>query len=327
MTVTDPEAPNYGRRILWLAAFVVVLFGGYSVGWFYLADRLIERTEKVVVEANRNGVTVECENPVARGFPFRLGVFCDRVAYANAADAVGLTAGSLRTAGQIYDPLRFVAELDGPATVAIPNAAPLSIQWERLRASVRWARPLPERVSVEGGNVAASTASGAPLATVGAFEAHMRPNGQDLDLASSFIDLALDPALADGRTLPAFSGQYDLTIKDGVGLDGLRPADLRGRSGVIRDASLTVGPRAGVTVNGTFSVREDGLIDADLKLTVRDPEGLSAVLSKAFPEKRREIRNVSSALTFMGNDPTLPLVIERGEAKLAFFKLGEIPPL
>ena len=26
-------------------------------------------------------------------------------------------------------------------------------------------------------------------------------------------------------------------------------------------------------------------------------------------------------------DPTLPLVIERGEAKLAFFTLGEIPPL
>ena len=60
---------------------------------------------------------------------------------------------------------------------------------------------------------------------------------------------------------------------------------------------------------------------------MRDPNGLSAVLTEAFPEKRREIRNVSSALSFMGNDPTLPLVIERGEAKLAFFTLGDIPPL
>lgn len=326
MTVTEERTPNYGRRILWLAVFVVILFVGYSVGWYYLADRLVRRAEATIATANRDGVTVECENPVARGFPFRLGVYCDRVAYANAAEAVGLTAGNLRTAGQIYDPLRFVAELDGPATLATPNNGALNVDWERLRASVRWATPLPERVSVEGGNLAASTATGAPLATIGAFEAHMRPNGQDLDLASSFAGVELDPALAEGRTLPVFSGQYDLTINDGVGLRGIQPEDLRGHSGVIRDSSLNLGPDAGFTVNGTFAIGEDGLIDANLKLTVRDPQKLSAVLVKAFPEKRREIRNVASALGFMGNDPTLPLVIERGVAKLAFFKLGDVPP-
>ena len=79
--------------------------------------------------------------------------------------------------------------------------------------------------------------------------------------------------------------------------------------------------------NGHRPVGEDGRLDANLKLTVRDPKGLSAVLAEAFPEKSREIGNVSSALTFMGNDPTLPLVIERGKAKLAFFKLGKIPPI
>lgn len=327
MTVTENRTPNYGRRILWLAVFAAVLFGGYSAGWFYLADRLATQAKAAVAEANRDGITVECENPVARGFPFRLGVYCDRVAYANAAEAVGLTAGNLRMAGQVYDPMRFVAELDGPAMVATPRNGSLKIDWERLRASVRWARPLPERVSVEGGGVAATSATGTPLATIGAFEAHMRPNGQDLDLASSFEGLALDPALADGRTLPAFSGESDLTIDGGVDLRSISLEDLRGRSGTIRNASLSVGGNSGVTVSGSFSIGEDGLIDADLKLTVRDPQGLSAILAAAFPEKRRDIRNVSSALTFMGNDPTLPLVIERGEAKLAFFKLGEIPPL
>jgi hypothetical protein len=96
---------------------------------------------------------------------------------------------------------------------------------------------------------------------------------------------------------------------------------------VIRDASLNVSRKSGVTVSGTFSIGDDGLIDADLKVTVRDPKQLSAVLTEAFPEKSREIGNVASALGFMGNDPTLPLVIERGEAKLAFFKLGDIPPI
>lgn len=327
MTLTEQKTPNYGRRILWLAAFVVILFAGYSAGWFYLADRLVARAEATISKANRDGVTVECENPVARGFPFRLGVFCDRVAYANAAEAVGLTAGNLRTAGQIYDPMRFIAELDGPATLATPRSGLLTLDWQKLRASVRWAKPLPERVSVEAGSLAASTSTGDQLATVDTFEAHMRPNGQDLDLASSFESLALDPTLADGRALPAFSGRYDLTIKDGVELRGIQLEDLRGRSGTIRDASLSVGQNSGLTVSGSFSVAEDGLIDADLKLTVRDPKGLSEALAQAFPEKRREIRNVSSALSFMGNDPTLPLIIERGEVKIAFFTVGEIPPL
>ncbi|MEP9387791.1 DUF2125 domain-containing protein [Mesorhizobium sp. KR9-304] len=327
MTVTEDRTPNYGRRILWLAVFAAVLFGGYSAGWFYLADRLATRAKAAIAEANRDGITVECDNTIARGFPFRLGVYCDRIAYADAAEAVGLTAGNLRTAGQVYDPLRFVAELDGPAMVATPRNGSFKIDWEKLRASVRWARPLPERVSVEGGGVAATTANGAPLATIGAFEAHMRPNGQDLDLASSFEGLALDPALADGRKLPALSGESDLTIDGGVDLRGISLEDLRGRSGTIRNASLSVGPDSGFTVNGSFSIGDDGLIDADLKLTVRDPQGLSAALAEAFPEKRREIRNVSSALSFMGNDPTLPLVIERGAAKIAFFKLGDIPPL
>lgn len=341
-TLTEKNTPNYGRRIIWLAVFVAVLFGGYSAGWYYLADRVVTRTKATIAQANRDGVTVECENPVARGFPFRLGIYCDRVAYADADRAVGMTAGNLRTAGQIYDPTRFIAELDGPATLATPGAGPLRVDWQKLRASVRWAQPLPERISMEGGDLTASTEAGEPLAAIGAFEAHMRPNGQDLDLASNFRGLTIDPALAEGRTLPAFSGRYDLTIRDGVELAGLQPQDLRGHSGTIRDATLSVGgdsasegsgeeadleeEGSGLSVSGTFSVAENGLLDANLKLTVRDPQALSAVLVKAFPEKRREIRNVSSALSFMGNDPTLPLVIERGEVKIAFFKLGRIPP-
>jgi hypothetical protein len=325
MTVTEERTPNYGRRIVWLGAFIVILFGGYSLGWYYLADRLVDETREAIAEANRDGVTVECENPTVHGFPFRLGVYCASVAYANPAEAVGITAGNLRTAGQVYDPKHFVAELDGPATLSTPGFSALNLVWDKMRASVRWAEPLPERVSVEGGNIAASTAAGEPLATVGAFEAHMRPNGQDLDLASSFDQLTVGQMLAGGRTLPILSGQYDLTINGGADLRGIQPGDLRGRSGVIRNASVNIGSKGGFSVNGSFSIRDDGLVDADLELTVRDPQALSAALSEAFPEKRRDIRNVASALSFMGSDPTLPLVIDKGEAKVAFFKLGDVP--
>ena len=327
MTAVERTKPNYGRRILWLGVFVVVLVAAYSAGWFYLADRFVASAKAAIAEANRDGVTAECQNPTARGYPFRLGLFCDRVAYADTASAVGLAAGGFRSAGQIYDPLRFVAELDGPATVDTPRNGSLKFDWEKLRASVRWAEPLPERVSVEGGNVLAGLVTGEPLAAIGAFEAHMRPNGRDLDLASNFEELVLDPALVDGRKLPALSGETDIVVANGVELAGWPPENLRGQSGTIRTASLSTGPATGATVSGPFSIGEDGLLDATLKVTIRDPNGLGAILAKAFPEKRKEITSVFSALAFMGNDPTLPLTIERGEAMLAFVRLGRIPPI
>ena len=327
MTATERTKPNYGRRILWVGVFAALLVAGYSAGWFYLAGLLEARAKATIARVNRDGVTAECENPVARGFPFRLGIYCDRVAYADAVGAVGFSAGGFRSAGQIYDPMRFVAELDGPATLDTPGNGSLKLDWERLRASVRWAEPLPERVSVEGGNAAVSLAAGAPLATIGDFEAHMRPNGEDLDLAGNFEGLVIDPALVDGRKLPSFSGQSDVTIQNGTKLAASRSIELRGQSGTIRTASLSTGPQTGVTVSGPFKIGDDGLVDATLKITIRDPRGLSAVLSEAFPEKRREIGNVFSALTFMGDEPTVPLTIDKGRAMLGFIPLGQIPPV
>src|SRR5690349_10288821 len=99
MTEIETRTPNYGRRIVWLAIFVVVLCVGYTAAWYYLADRVLAEARDSITRMNRDDVTVECANPVVRGFPFRLGVYCDSVAYANAGDAIGLTAGNLRTAG------------------------------------------------------------------------------------------------------------------------------------------------------------------------------------------------------------------------------------
>ena len=55
-----------------------------------------------------------------------------------------------------------------------------------------------------------------------------------------------------------------------------------------------------MTVSGPFSIGDDGLIDADLKITIRDPKGLSAVLAEAFPEERRQIGSGFSALAVHG---------------------------
>ena len=320
--------PNYGRRILWLGVFVLLLASGYSAGWFYLAGQLEERTRAALAEIGRDGVMGECVDPTARGYPFRIGLFCGRVAYADASEGVALSAGAFRSAGQIYDPMRLVAELDGPARVDLPSTRLLAVDWATLRASVRLDEPLPERVSVEAADLTVGLDSGAAaLGQANTFEAHMRPNEGDLDLAGSFDGLTLAPELIDGRTLPPLSGRSDLSIANGVALVATRPENLRGQSGLVRTLSLSVGPDAGMTVSGPFSIGEDGLLDADLKVTIRNPERLSAILAEAFPEHRDQIVASFAGLAALGDEPTMPLKIVRGEASLGFIPLGDIPPL
>jgi hypothetical protein len=149
MTSSEARRPRKSRRFLWLTIFIVVLFGGYSAGWFYVADRVKAEVVARLATMNRGEVSVECDNPQVGGFPFRIGVSCDRLAYADGARRIEASAGSFRSLAQVYQPNRALAELDGPLHVSAPGLGAIRLDWDRLRASVRIARPLPERVSVE----------------------------------------------------------------------------------------------------------------------------------------------------------------------------------
>ncbi|MBA3447958.1 MAG: DUF2125 domain-containing protein [Pseudaminobacter sp.] len=327
MPPRDRAKPNYSRRFFWLAIFIVVLFGGYSLGWFYLAGRIEAEAKTAIAGLNRDGVSFECANPAARGYPFRIGLFCDSVAFEDTKQGISLSAGNFRSAGQIYDPMRLVAELDGPAAIGTASAGAFSLDWETLRASVRLSTPLPRRISVEGRMLRAGTAAGGPLAAAETFEGHLRPNEGNLDLAGSFGGLALDASVLEGRKIPPISGQSDITITDGVRLISEKVKDFRGQSGTIRTLTLSTGTATGVTLSGPFSVDQDGLVDADLKITIRDPKGLSTVLAEAVPEQRRQIEQGFSGLAMLGDEPSLPLRIVKGRATLGFIPLGAIPPL
>ena len=53
MATTDTTKPNYGRRFFWLGIAVVVLFGGYSLGWFWLAGRLEAEAKTAIAGLSR----------------------------------------------------------------------------------------------------------------------------------------------------------------------------------------------------------------------------------------------------------------------------------
>ncbi|HET9536543.1 MAG TPA: DUF2125 domain-containing protein [Mesorhizobium sp.] len=331
MSSSEVRKPGYARRFVWLSLFIVVLFGGYSAGWFYIADRVKKVAGTSVASLNEGGRAAECTNLDVRGFPFRLGVFCDSVAFEDPGRNVRVTAGSLRSAAQVYQPWHVITELDGPLRTAAPGLPPLWLDWDKLRASLRIARPVPERLSIEGEGLSAQTdpEDGDPLSLFSAErgEAHLRPNGADLDGAVSFVNLQIDPAAVAGRTLPVLSGSGDATLKDGVRLVETRVRSLRGQSGTIRNLDLSTGPETGVALSGPFSVDADGLIDANLTVTVRNPRGVSSALANAFPEARRQITAGFAGLAALGPAPSLPLRITKGRAVLGFLPLGEIPPL
>lgn len=330
MSSRNRAGRSHSRRFFWLAVFIVVAILAYTGAWFYFAREIELRTESALTRLTGSGIAAGCEEGTARGYPFRIGMFCERVFYDNPAGGVSVEAGAFRSAAQVYAPWHVVGELDGPAMVEIRSLPPLTIDWELLHASTRLARPLPERISVEGKaiTVSARESEPKPLASAEAGEFHARPSGPDLDVAGLFTGLTADPSLVKGLRLPELDGSADMTIKDGIALVRKPPTDLRGRSVTIRTLSVSsAGGDAGVTLSGPLSVDEKGRIDAELNVSLRNPREISRLLEEAFPERRDEIRTAFSAIGALGDTPSFPLRIERGKAYLGFIPLGRIPPL
>ncbi|MDQ6432652.1 DUF2125 domain-containing protein [Mesorhizobium sp. LHD-90] len=325
----EPSRPNgrYGRRIFWLGVVIAIVAGGYTAGWFWLARKIEAQTLATLARLEERGVKAECINPTARGYPFRIGLYCDRVAFARPAEALTVAAGAFRSAGQIYDPMRLVAELDSPATISAPGGQ-IALDWRALRASMRLTTALPERVSLEGSKLRLGMDERAQLVTADTFEAHMRPNEADLDVAGRFGGLVIDPSLVAGRNVPSLSGEADLSVKDGVALLAERgPLKLRGRSGIVRDLTLQLGDKGALKLSGPFSIDLDGLIDADLKVAISDPKALAVSLSQVFPEQEDKIKQGFAGLAFFGSKPSLPMRITKGEVTLSFIPLGKIKPV
>jgi len=323
---TKPAA-NYGRRIVYLGVGVAVLVAAYSAAWFFFARQVEDGTQRFLAEMAGRGTPARCDNAVARGYPFRIGLFCDAVGFSDEAQGVRVETGALRSAGQVYDPARLVAELDGPAELQIPGLVPIQANWQSLRASTRLAEPLPERGSVEARELAVKSMSGTELLAATDMQGHMRRNGADVDLAASVERLVLDPSLTKGRAVPVLNGEVDLTLADGVRLLASEAGSLRGTSATLRKVALTLEGGGSATLSGPLSVDEAGLVDAQLMIAITEPQAVSAALQAAFPEQAKTFGQGFMGLAALGSQPTLPLNVTKGRASLGFIPLGQIPPL
>ena len=329
MTSSEAARPSYSRRILWLGIFVVLAVGLYTAGWFYVAGKLVEATREMTARLGSRGIEAACGNPVARGFPFRIGLYCDRVFYADPRAGVAAQGEGLRTAAQVYNPFHVVGELD-VIRLDPRQGLPIRVDAKDIRFSARLSSPMPRAASVVARTVSveedAQSDAGVPRLVADEAEAHMRTNADDLDLAGRFSGVRAASGLLQGGKLPPFSGTADLTVKDGVTLLRDGAASLRGQSGTLRDLTITDGA-ASVRLSGPFSIDEGGLLNGDFVLKVDNPEALKSTLTAAFPEQAQQIATAMSGLSALGDNPQLPLTVKDGKASLGFIPLGEIPPL
>jgi len=328
MTSSSARKPRTRRRLSWLAAIFLVLFGAYAGAWFYAAGRLTGFVEEQLAAFNRTGRSADCTKPSARGFPLGFGLTCDGIRFEDPETQLALSTGGLDAGLFVYDPMKINARLASPASFSAPGAGSLIFDWRDLRAGVRLATDFPESFDAAIDNLTATGGKGAGgLLKADHGEAHMRQEGPDLVLAGGLTGAAFDPSLTNGAVLPPLAADIDLTMKDGVAWARAGAKSLRGRSGTIRTLALSTGPTTGLAVGGTFSVGADGLVDADLTVTVRDPKALGEQLAKAFPNNADQFRAAMAGLGSMGDNASLPLKIRRGKALLGFLPAGNVPPL
>ncbi|MCR6502636.1 DUF2125 domain-containing protein [Shinella sp. CPCC 101442] len=327
------DASGVTRKLIRLGVAVVVVIALYTGGWFYVASRVKETVDRELAASEQGMHSASCSNLSVRGFPFRIGLFCDSVALDDRPTGLSATFGALRSAAQVYRPGHAVLELDGPAQLRITPDLVFDADWDLLRASATaWTNGLDRASLAYDGlkgrlNVPSEGISIGVAATHG--EKHIRQSGAALDLAASFSALSLD--LGD-RALPPLDVAVDMTISDAakwISTEG-PPADAPlGASVELRRLSLDLGDGKVAALSGPLKVGDDGYLSGSLDLDISGIVVWRDRISEAFPEIADTAAQVAQAIEGLskGNDrAVVKLKVEDGTVYLGLFPIAFIPP-
>lgn len=332
---SDRRSSGAARKILGLAFFVVIAIAVYSIVWYYLADQLRSRVEGLIAGLEAEAIAAECGDLDIRGYPFRLGVFCDSVsAERTGAEPASLTTAAFRSAAQIYRPGHIVSELDGPASFTTPAGESVTADWQSLQASTVFSTSGLQRASLDGGSITADIVSGEDdmQAEIAGLQFHTRRNGPDLDLALSAEGAQITTAGLPAP-LPAFDLAGQATITDGADfLSGRQIAveELRGTRGQLHETVLTTEGGAALRISGPFEIAEDGLISGAFRIGIEKLPDWQATLSAALPMFAGPIQTAGGVLSSLagdGDSVSFDLAVRDGRVMLGIIPIGELPPI
>lgn len=323
------------RGIVWVAVVALVLFAGLTAAWFYLASELESRVEAVLQQTGEQGTLVGCGGREVFGYPFRLGLRCETTSVSRPVDGLELTAGAMRTAAQIYNPSRIVAELDGPLTVAETGSTPFVANWALGQASLVFSGQGVERFSLvlDEPTLAIQAQPALALGSATRAEVHARRNGADLDLA--IRDDGVAPVLPGMGALPPFDLYADLSLVGAAEtLDsGLPPGGVsglvRGRAGTLRAVRVTLAGGGLAELAGPFEVSPEGEISGRFQVSVENADAIAGLIGTLVPGSAGIARTIAGALPLAGrregNRTIVSIDVEDGEARLGFIRIGRLP--
>ena len=318
-------------------AFIFLIFVGGSGLWFFLADRFEQMVDQQKDRLSRQQQTVICSNQQIRGYPFRLGIFCDTVEYADPQRQVKVKTGAVRTAAQFYAPGKVVAELDGPATIDMGPASAVTLNWDLMRSSIRANLDGIREISIAGTGLDLEIAN--PLRntlTARQLELHARDAGEN-NLEAAFGALRLDVGSLLGTAIDPVTLTLELTAADLFDKVRHGPRLLQhikefGAAGTL--TALNVEPENGgkLTIMGPWSLSNQGLITAELAIQLENPQKLLAFLQQILPDQTDQIAQIELALkaigsTKPGNVQTIRLNIRENNISMGLIPLGNFPPI
>ncbi|MBP1852179.1 DUF2125 domain-containing protein [Rhizobium halophytocola] len=329
------QTSKTSRKILLLGLAIVAVCVVYSGAWYVAATTLQGRLERIFKDQNPWRANVTCENQDLRGYPFRIGVFCDTLSFDDPKRGISGTFGALRSAAQVYAPGHIIWELDGPGQVRTTNGELISLEWSDLRSSVVTGLTAIKRSSVEAKQFHATMTppTGLPMAEVRSpsIETHVRANGDDLDYAAIGRDIEL--SLDGGKfTLPLFSASVDMTLADRADLMGFRggETDLHGLKTEIRKVAIALGEKQEISASGPLSVDDKGRLSGNLRLEINGVSEIAKTLKDFAPEAADNIDTGDKVLiALFGGDQkgSAEFKIRKGVVTLGIFPIYTIPPI
>jgi hypothetical protein len=332
------------RKLTYFVAFIVLLFGGLSAGWYWASGKLDERAKMLAANLASQGKNLDCINQEVRGYPFRLGVFCDGVTFDDASAGVNISGKGFRSAAQLYRPGHFVAELDSPYDVVVPGLAPLTIDWNNLKSSSNIGTSGFKRLSVVADQISVSANDFGQrdlLGSVQELQFHSRisqeNDGKDMDIALSADQWQIDDN--EANLIESVSFRIDGQLNDGVAivqsgqtlLDVLKAnggrADLKGFVFSTKSGGM-------LKVSGPIEISRSGFLSGALSLDIENPQKLINYATSVFPPIASDLENVSQYLEAFADRSNnkiaikdLKIQIKDGNIFVGFLQVGEIPRL
>ena len=330
MTPTISATGSASARKIWLLGLGVAAFVAlYTGAWFFGADRLKGYVRHRLSDAS---VAVACTGLDVKGFPFRIGVFCDAVGIDDKRTGTSASFGALRSAAQVYRPGHAVMELDGPALVRVSPDIALTADWQLMQASAVAGTGGLERASIASdalkGNFTASMGETKLDFLARHGEMHARANGDALDAALSLDGLELTAA---DTPVPKADVSLDVTIANAAGWlnDGPPPNAPRNTKGDLRSLRLDFGNGNSATLSGTFKINDKGLVSGKFQLDVSGIDTLRDIVSQAFPDMADTASSIADTIRGLsgGGDARVKLRADDGVLYLGLIPIAAIRAL